>query len=138
MPRRSTASFSVVRPDPVVTLPRPSAAAPADIVTLFNQIVASVPATHFRSGDAPLIEQYAQAIALAQRAYAELATSGPVTADGRASAWAIILEKAHRSSVALAGRLRLAPQSRADSRSAGRQQDGMRPSVYEILRDDAK
>ncbi len=109
----------------------------------------SVPEGHFREVDAHLVEQYAQAIALARRAsneqYAqaialarrassELAAREPVI-EGRASPWVVVLEKAHRSSVALAARLRLAPQSRADSRSAGRNK-GPAPSAYEMMAAD--
>jgi hypothetical protein len=93
-----------------------------------------VPDGHFKATDSHLIEQYCQAIMLARQATNELAASGPVV-QGRASAWLIVLEKAHRSSVALAGRLRLAPQSRADSRSAGRKADGPTRSIYEIMRE---
>jgi phage terminase small subunit len=101
---------------------------------LFVEIVRSVPDGHFKSSDRHLIEQFCQAIMLARQATTELATTGPVV-QGRVSAWLIVLEKAHRSSVALAARLRLAPQSRADSRSAGRKADGPPRSVYEIMRE---
>jgi hypothetical protein len=69
---------------------------------------------------------------LARQATPELAAAGPVV-QGRASAWLVVLEKAHRSSVALAARLRLAPQSRADSRSAGRKADGVPRSIYQVM-----
>ena len=100
---------------------------------LFAEIVGSVPREHFRLGDSHLIEQYAQAVLLARQAWSELQANGPVTADGRCSPWVVVLEKAHRSSVALAARLRLSPQSRADSRSAGRAAAGVRPSVYQLM-----
>jgi hypothetical protein len=54
----------------------------------------------------------------------------------KTSAWVAVLEKAHRSSVALSARLRLSPQSRADARSAGRGAGGIRPSVYELMGND--
>jgi phage terminase small subunit len=101
---------------------------------LFVEIVRSVPDGHFKSSDRHLIEQFCQAIMLARQATTELATTGPVV-QGRVSAWLIVLEKAHRSSVALAARLRLAPQSRADSRSAGRKADGPPRSAYDIMRE---
>ena len=75
-----------------------------------------------------------QAILLARKAYAELEAGGPVI-DGKASPWLVVLEKAHRSAVALSGRLRLAPQARADSRSAGRNK-GAPPSVYDQMRNE--
>ena len=71
-----------------------------------------MPADHFQPGDGALIEQYAQAILLSRQAYARLEAEGPVI-DGRPSPWVTVLEKAHRSTVALSARLRLAPQARA-------------------------
>ena len=136
MPRKSSASLGVVPLDGRRRRSRlaPSEQAPAEVKELFLEIVRSVPAEHFKDIDAHLIEQYAQAIGLARRATSELAARGPVI-EGRASPWLVVLEKAHRSSVALAARLRLAPQSRADSRSAGRKADQAPRSIYEIMRD---
>jgi hypothetical protein len=108
----------------------PSPDAPEPVAELFHQIVRAAPAGHFRVTDAHLIEQYAAAIALAREATTELHLNGPVI-DGRASPWLVVQEKAHRSSVALAARLRLSPQHRADSRSAGRHQDEPSPEIYE-------
>jgi phage terminase small subunit len=99
-------------------------------VRFFRDLVASVPAEHFRPADGHLVEQYAQAIVLARRAYAELEASGSVV-NGRASPWIVVLEKAHRSSVALAARLRLSPQHRTDPKSAGRNQ--ATASAYQIM-----
>ena len=90
-----------------------------------------MPADHFQAGDGALLEQYAQAILLARQAYAHLDAEGPVI-DGRASPWVVVLEKAHRSTVALSARLRLAPQARADARSAGRKAAGPGFSAYDI------
>ena len=101
------------------------------MATIFRELVASVPANHFQPGDAPLIEQHAQAILLAREAYDRLARDGAVI-DGRPSPWLVVLEKAHRSAVALSGRLRLAPQGRMDSRSAGRKAGGPVPSSYDL------
>jgi hypothetical protein len=121
MARRSAASFTVVpnvdgRPNRL----SPRDDAPASVKEIFNDLVASVPPEHFRRGDADLLEQFAQAIALSRRAYAELEKTGPVI-NSRASPWLIVLEKAHRSSTALAARLRLAPQMRIGPKTVGRQ-----------------
>src|SRR5262245_61019611 len=134
MPRKSSASLSVVAPEPPLNLPRPSSDAPANVAEIFAELLANAPREHFRSGDAALIEAYAQAISLSRQAWSELSTNGPVI-DGRPSAWITVLEKAHRSLVALAARLRLAPQSRADSRSTARAA-GPRPSIYELIDDE--
>lgn len=102
------------RPSRIVCSP----AAPDDVRAVFAQVVAANATDHFAAADALLVEQYAQAVALGRRAYAELDRSGPVV-DGKASAWLIVLEKAHRSAVALSARLRLCPQSRFDRLKAG-------------------
>jgi hypothetical protein len=104
-------------------------------VAIFRQILASAPAGHFKVGDAPLVEAYAQAIALARQSALEIAANGPVIG-GRPSPWIHCQEKAHRAIAALSMRLRLSPQHRADSRSAGRKADGLSPSVYEIMGHD--
>jgi len=117
MPRKSRFETSVQlrvdgRPNPL----RPRDDAPKEIAEIFRSLIASVPVEHFRPGDSDLVEQHAQSIALARRAYAELEANGPVV-NGKASPWLIVLEKAHRSAVALSARLRLAPQSRTEARS---------------------
>jgi hypothetical protein len=121
MPRKSSAALAILprvdgRPNPL----RPRPDAPPEVREIFMSLVASVPTEHFRPGDADLLEQHAQAIALARRAYAELDASGSVV-NGKPSPWLVVLEKAHRSAVALSARLRLAPQMRTDPKSAGRE-----------------
>ena len=96
---------------------------------LWAEIVSTMPHDHFRASDAPLIEQYAQAISLARQAYANLAEEGSVVA-GRANPWLVVLEKAGRSSVALSMRLRLSPQSRMDRKTV---KESGPLSVYERM-----
>jgi hypothetical protein len=69
MPRKSFASLGVVPIDSKRTRPRlaPSDGAPEDVVTIFREILQSAPANHFKVGDAPLVEAYAQAISLARQ-----------------------------------------------------------------------
>src|SRR5262245_36706581 len=137
MPRRSAASLAILpRVDGRPSRLRPRDDAPSTLKQIIVDLIASVPSSHFRPGDAHLIEQYAQAIALAREAFDELQRNGRVV-NGKASPWIIILEKAHRSSVALSARLRLAPQQREDKKTVGR--EDRRPlSYYEEmdLRDD--
>jgi phage terminase small subunit len=134
MPRKAASELAVLPiKEPTRRLPAPSARAPEEVRKIFAEIVRAAPEEHFVIGDAPLIEQYAQSIALARRAYAELAEHGPVTEEGKQSPWLVAFEKANRASVALSARLRLAPQSRADSRSAGRKAGGLTPSVYDAI-----
>src|SRR5262245_48032410 len=99
MPRKSAAALSIVRVDgsPEKLHARPGAS--AAIRAVFAEITSQVPANHFRPSDAPLIEQYAQAIVLGRQAYAAIEEEGPVVG-GRANPWVVVLEKAHRSAVA--------------------------------------
>ena len=139
MPRKSRAELSMWFPhiEPPPTLLRSRADTPSTVREIFAALVRSVPPNHFRPGDADLVEQYAQAIALARRAYAELEGSGPVI-DGKSSPWVTVLEKAHRSAVALAGKLRLCPQARTDPKVAGRSATAWRPSAYELEAGDGQ
>jgi hypothetical protein len=132
LPRKSTASLAVRSIGGKPSVPRPRDDAPPAVRRIFLELVASVSADHFQPGDGALLEQYAQAILLARQAYDKLATDGPVI-DGKPSPWLVVLEKAHRSAVALSGRLRLAPQARADARSAARKAAGAKPSAYELM-----
>jgi phage terminase small subunit len=111
----------------------PSYGAPEVVTVIFREILQAAPADHFKPGDAPLIQAYAEAIALARQASLELAANGPVIG-GRPSPWVHCQEKAHRAIAALSMRLRLSPQHRADSRSAGRKANERPPSIYEIMR----
>jgi len=85
---------------------------------VFVQTVSAVDPDHFSAVDLPLLEQYASAADLARRAQKQLDNTGAVI-DGKASPWLVVLEKAHRSCVALAARLRVCPQSRFDRLVAG-------------------
>jgi hypothetical protein len=133
VPRKSAAALALLPPPEGGALRlQPRADAPANVREIFLLLVRSVAVDHFRVGDSDLVEQYAQAIALARRAYDELEKSGPVI-KGKASPWLIVLEKAHRSAVALSARLRLAPQARADPKSIARD-GGASMSYYDLNR----
>jgi phage terminase small subunit len=132
MPRKSAAAIDIEhlakRNEPKGLRAR-SALSP-EVKLLWTELVSSMPHSHFRDSDAPLIEQYCQAIALARQAYAHLNEEGSVVS-GRANAWLVVLEKAHRSSVALSMRLRLSPQSRLDRKAV---KDGGPVSAYQLMR----
>jgi phage terminase small subunit len=123
LPRKSSAELTqfprvdVTRPTYLKTPPD----LPATLRNIVADLIASQKPGHFRRGDEALLEQFAQAIVLGRQAYERIEAEGPVI-DGRSSPWLVVLEKAHRSVVALSGRLRLAPQMRASSRTAGRSQ----------------
>ena len=128
MPRKSSAALAIATPE----LPRrlaPRSGLSPEVKLIWGELVASMPESHFRITDAPLIEQYAQSIALARQAYSFLNEEGSVVA-GRANPWLVVLEKAHRSSVALSMRLRLSPQSRMDRKAV---RDPGQVSAYERL-----
>lgn len=127
--RKSAASVAVITPISARLL-RCRPEAPEEVRAVFARIVADVGADHFRASDADLIEQYAAAICLAREAYGHLHDDGPVN-DGRVNPWQTILEKANRASVSLSQRLRLAPQSRLDRKTAGRNKTG--GSAYDLL-----
>lgn|SRR5262249_40670997 len=90
MPRKSAAALAIApQVDGKPSRLRPRDDAPAEVQEIFDVLVSSVSPEHFRPGDADLIEQYAQAIALGRRAYGELARQGPVI-KGRASPWLVV------------------------------------------------
>jgi P27 family predicted phage terminase small subunit len=97
-------------------------AAPEDLSEaarrIWEDLVDSLAADHFAPSDAPLLRSYCEATAMADRAAAELTSSGPVV-DGKASPWLVVQEKAHRAQIALSARLRLSPQSRFSRNKAG-------------------
>ena len=135
MPRKSVVELSTPINTAATRRIRPREGTPEAVRAIFAEIVSHVPSEHFRPSDAPLLEQYAQAIAVSRQAYSALEADGPVVdgANGpKANPWVSVLEKAQRSSVALAARLRLAPQSRADPKTVARQST-VPASPYEDL-----
>jgi phage terminase small subunit len=135
MPRKSSAALLAL-PYQRRTRPRlaPSDDAPAAVREVFQEIVRSAPADHFQTGDAPLIQAYAEAIVLARKAAVALDKDGPVVG-GRANPWIVVQEKAHRAIAAMAMRLRLSPQHRQEAKIAARRAGDARPSVYDTLDD---
>lgn len=118
MPRKSAVAKSiVVDGKPTFIEPRRGLSGP--LRKLFAEIVRSAQPEHFVPSDRVLLERYVEAINLAEQAQERLEAEGPVTKEGRISAWVTVQEKAHRSAVALAGKLRLCPHSRLDRKVAG-------------------
>jgi hypothetical protein len=120
MPRKSAEALAAIdvqgkpmRLDPPETLT-------ADERTLFLDIVNSCDPRHFRPADEPLLNRYVESVLLAEQAAYELRLQGAVVG-GKVNAWVVVQEKAIRAMVSLAARLRLAPQSRLDSRTAERE-----------------
>jgi hypothetical protein len=124
MPRKSLAAMTTYpRVDGRPSHLKTPADMPVSLRNIVDDLIATQQPEHFRPGDEALLEQYAQSILLGRQAYDRIEAGGAVV-DGRPSPWLVVLEKAHRSVVALSGRLRLAPQMRATSRSAGRSPPG--------------
>ena len=131
MPRKSLAALSTLRIDGKPSRLSPPAGLAADAKRIFTGIVSACGPEQFQASDLPLLSQYAQAIALAERAVKEL-NRQPVIGT-RASPWLGISEKAWRATVALAPKLRLTPSSRYDSRAAQRRGSGPPASFYETM-----
>ena len=86
--------------------------------TVWRRILAAVASDHFNQSDVVLLTEFCRAAALADRAAKEIEAHGPIY-DERVSPWVTVQEKAQRALVALAGKLRLCPQSRFDRLKAG-------------------
>jgi hypothetical protein len=126
MPRKSKAAIEIEQ-FLTPSVERLSCIAPPDDIPvnvreLMNDLIASQPASHWRSGDEYLVEQHAQSILAAREAHAHLQAEGYVL-DGKPNPWINIWEKSTRASVALAAKLRLAPQQRHDAKHAAREAD---------------
>jgi hypothetical protein len=133
MPRTSSAALAVLTPPRPRAHLQPSPGAPAEVKVVFAELVGAAPAGHFKATDAPLLEEYATAIVWARRAAEALERDGPLDAKGRPSGWLVIQEKSVRAIAALAMRLRLSPQHREQSRTAGRRANGPQPGVYDTF-----
>ena len=87
MPRKSIASLvTPIRAHGAASPPRPRPDAPDAVRRVFLDLLAAVPIGHFQAADGPLLEQHSQAILLANLAYSELMSGGPVV-NGRPSPW---------------------------------------------------
>jgi hypothetical protein len=107
MPRKSSAALSVVSIDVARVPPRPPESLDETERETFVELASH--ATHLKPADVPLLASLAQAIVLSRR----LAHDPTKVAE-----W----KKTVRAQAMLSTKLRLTPQSRTDSRAAGRQQ----------------
>ena len=82
---------------------------------IFREVMGSVVLDHFEDSDLPLLEQFAEATALARRAALELEKGDPP-----AVRWLSIWRDATRTMALLAMRLRLSPQARREKAKAPR------------------
>ena len=132
--RKSAAALQLV-PNVGVRKSRisPRAGASDAVKAIVCELIATVDSDWFRLSDGPLLESYAEAIALERQAYREIAIGGPVIG-GKISPWVGVAERATRAVVAVSARLRLSPQHRTDPKTAGRAK-GPGRSIYEMSDD---
>lgn len=115
---RKSAAALAVAPIPRRNRPEPPDGLPATAAAYWRAIVSSLESDYFHASDLPLLRAYVVALAALDEARAALAEAGPVVG-GKTSPWLTVAEKETRAVVALAARLRLAPQSRLDRTTAG-------------------
>lgn len=104
------------------------------MVDVFQQVVGAMSPEHFNAGDVVLLVRYCEAAVLAERAAKELRRQPVLGA--KVNPWLVVLEKADRSLATLALRLRICPQSRDHSRTAGRRAQGPRAGILDNLPGD--
>jgi hypothetical protein len=108
MPRISAAARAVAPVPPESAPIRPPATLSEPAKAVFVAIVADCGSGHFVPSDAPLLAQYAVAIALAERA------EGHLSEDPPNAHWLAVWKESVRTMRDLALRLRLSPQARRE------------------------
>lgn len=106
MPRRAAADYVQPVVSPLPKRLKPPATLSEGAKAEFIRIVTSERADHFKPSDMPLLVQYSEAAALAERSIRELQH------DDAKACWLVRWEKANRVLVALSARLRICPQAR--------------------------
>lgn len=134
MPRKSASSLSVVPIGDRLSRLCPPPCLSEEERAVFLDIVSACDPKHFRRSDLPLLIRYVESCALADSAAQHLRVEGAVSQFGKPSPWLIAQEKAIRSMIALSMRLRLAPQSRIDPKTLGRQRPNADAKPWEDKR----
>jgi hypothetical protein len=119
MPRKSSASLSVISSSGLPQRIAPPADMSPDESRVFIDTVGSKQATAFELSDIPVLRAYCSAVVLIERAAAALATEGPII-DNKLSPWLAVHTQAVKSMLASARRLRLAPLGRRSQERPGR------------------
>ena len=100
---------------------------------MFSELVASVGPAHFRESDRPIVEELAQAVAIAREASQALAEQGLLVEgeDGeRPNPLLKVISTQGRLIASLATRCRLTPQSRiSKDKSNATTQEGLPPGL---------
>ena len=124
MPRKSSASLSILAPDPPASRLAPPAHLSAEAAQVWRDVVRTEPADHFdRGGMRQLLERYAELTATARAFEAELAGLPAHHLETRMKLAKLVSDLGSRAS-ALALRLRLTPASRERT---GRDDKGASP-----------
>ena len=127
MPRKSTAELAITPAPTWSARLRPPATLSPPASAEFVRIVAAEDAHHFKASDLPLLIQYCEAAALAERAVRELQR------DDAEAHWLTRWDKATRVMAGLSMRLRISPQARAPNNPT-RPTRSLRPlSHYEVM-----
>jgi phage terminase small subunit len=126
MPRKSAAELAITPAPTWSTRLRPPATLSPPASVEFVRIVTTEEAQHFRASDLPLLTQYCEAAALAERAARELQR------DDAEACWLTRWDKATRVMAGLSMRLRISPQARAPHNPT-RPQRGSVLSHYEVM-----
>ena len=117
MPRRSVADQLIPRVDGRAVTLRPPARLKGEARQVLAELAQAVAPGHFLPGDMPLLEAYANTVALAREAAVRLREDGAVTG-GKPSPWLAILDRCNRALVPMAQKLRLCPSARQDRKRA--------------------
>jgi phage terminase small subunit len=120
VPRKSSAAVAFSATTSARLQPPSDLAEPEK--TLFVDLVLACRADHFQPSDTPLLAAYCRAVVLEQTASGELAASGFITAEGKASPWLAVLQQATRAMTTLSRMLRLNPAGRQSTPSSESEQ----------------
>jgi hypothetical protein len=119
MPRKSSASLSVISSSGLPQRIAPPADMSPDESRVFIDTVGSKQAAAFEPSDIPVLRAYCSAVVLIERAAAALQAEGAVI-DNKPSPWLHVHVQAVKSMLASARRLRLAPLGRRSQERPGR------------------
>jgi len=99
---------------------------PSEWRAIWDEVVNSAGADHWRAADGPALEAFVCALARLRAAQATIVEHGEVDAEGKRTAASRIAESAAKAVMQAAPKLRLCPSSRTDSRQASRTTLGSR------------
>jgi phage terminase small subunit len=116
MPPRPQPGFRLVQAQGTPERLRPPDHLPEAEREVFVAIVGAVDPRHFAPSDLPPLVSYAGAIVQERTASQHLREEGYVLKNGKPNNWLLVQEKSYRMMASLSMRLRLAPQSRVQTK----------------------